>query len=207
MNKQSRRGSKTTWKAPVHGRRALSGQPQNQGMVVAEFVRIVNQAMPPAPPNPAAAKAMAAYAQNPPRGARGLGSIPGTLRPRRWNWCWPLPGGRATPSMHDGGRMIAQELEVSLHMAFVEARQQRHEFITVEHLLLALLDNPSAAEVLRACAANVDDLRKSLTSSSKRTPPPWAAPTRWTPSPRLVSSASSSAPSCMCSPPAMARRK
>jgi ATP-dependent Clp protease ATP-binding subunit ClpA len=40
--------------------------------------------------------------------------------------------------------MIAQELEVSLHMAFVEARQQRHEFITVEHLLLALLDNPSA---------------------------------------------------------------
>jgi ATP-dependent Clp protease ATP-binding subunit ClpA len=38
--------------------------------------------------------------------------------------------------------MIAQELEVSLHMAFVEARQKRHEFITVEHLLLALLDNP-----------------------------------------------------------------
>ncbi|MBD3892325.1 ATP-dependent Clp protease ATP-binding subunit ClpA [Hydrogenophaga sp.] len=58
--------------------------------------------------------------------------------------------------------MIAQELEVSLHMAFVEARQQRHEFITVEHLLLALLDNPSAAEVLRACSANLDDLRKSL---------------------------------------------
>ena len=59
--------------------------------------------------------------------------------------------------------MISQELEVSLHMAFVEARQQRHEFITVEHLLLALLDNPSAAEILKACAANVDDLRKALT--------------------------------------------
>ena len=59
--------------------------------------------------------------------------------------------------------MIAQELEVSLHMAFVEARQKRHEFITVEHLLLALLDNPTAAEVLRACAANLDELRKSLT--------------------------------------------
>ncbi|MFN9187720.1 MAG: Clp protease N-terminal domain-containing protein, partial [Betaproteobacteria bacterium] len=58
--------------------------------------------------------------------------------------------------------MIAQELEVSLHMAFVEARQARHEFITVEHLLLALLDNPSAAEVLRACACNIEDLRKSL---------------------------------------------
>jgi len=60
--------------------------------------------------------------------------------------------------------MIAQELEVSLHMAFVEARQQRHEFITVEHLLLALLDNPSGAEVLRACSANIDELRKSLTA-------------------------------------------
>jgi ATP-dependent Clp protease ATP-binding subunit ClpA len=60
--------------------------------------------------------------------------------------------------------MIAQELEVSLHMAFVEARQQRHEFITVEHLLLALLDNPSAAEVLRACSANIDDLRKALSN-------------------------------------------
>lgn len=58
--------------------------------------------------------------------------------------------------------MIAQELEVSLHMAFVEARQARYEFITVEHLLLALLDNPSAAEVLRACAVNIEDLRKTL---------------------------------------------
>ena len=58
--------------------------------------------------------------------------------------------------------MIAQELEVSLHMAFVEARQKRHEFITVEHLLLALLDNPTAAEVLRTCGANLDELRKQL---------------------------------------------
>jgi ATP-dependent Clp protease ATP-binding subunit ClpA len=60
--------------------------------------------------------------------------------------------------------MIAQELEVSLHMAFVEARQARHEFITVEHLLLALLDNPTAAAVLRACAANIEDLRKNLSN-------------------------------------------
>ena len=58
--------------------------------------------------------------------------------------------------------MIAQELEVSLHMAFVEARQARYEFITVEHLLLALLDNPSASEVLKACSANIADLRKTL---------------------------------------------
>ncbi|WP_153109204.1 ATP-dependent Clp protease ATP-binding subunit ClpA [Propionivibrio limicola] len=58
--------------------------------------------------------------------------------------------------------MIAQELEVSLHMAFVEARQKRHEFITVEHLLLALLDNPSAADTLRACGGNIEQLRKDL---------------------------------------------
>jgi ATP-dependent Clp protease ATP-binding subunit ClpA len=67
--------------------------------------------------------------------------------------------------------MIAQELEVSLHMAFVEARQQRHEFITVEHLLLALLDNPSAAEVLRACSANIEELRKSLVQFVKENTP------------------------------------
>ena len=58
--------------------------------------------------------------------------------------------------------MIAQELEVSLHMAFVDARQKRHEFITVEHLLLALCDNPSASEVLKACAAKIDELKKAL---------------------------------------------
>jgi ATP-dependent Clp protease ATP-binding subunit ClpA len=56
-------------------------------------------------------------------------------------------------------------------MAFVEARQQRHEFITVEHLLMALLDNPSAAEVLRACSANNDDLRKSLAAFIKENTP------------------------------------
>jgi ATP-dependent Clp protease ATP-binding subunit ClpA len=67
--------------------------------------------------------------------------------------------------------MIAQELEVSLHMAFMEARQKRHEFITVEHLLLAMLDNPSAAEVLRACAASIDDLRKKLSDFIERHTP------------------------------------
>ncbi|MDN5843420.1 MAG: ATP-dependent Clp protease ATP-binding subunit ClpA [Alcaligenaceae bacterium] len=58
--------------------------------------------------------------------------------------------------------MISEELEVSLHMAFVEARAARHEFITVEHLLLSLLDNTAAVEVLRACAADVDVLRQDL---------------------------------------------
>lgn len=59
--------------------------------------------------------------------------------------------------------MIAQELEVTLHVAFVNARQQRHEYITVEHLLLALLDNPSAKEVLLACSADIEALRHALT--------------------------------------------
>jgi ATP-dependent Clp protease ATP-binding subunit ClpA len=66
--------------------------------------------------------------------------------------------------MRDGGKlMIAQELEVSLHMAFMDARRKRHEFISVEHLLLAMIDNPSAADVLRACGANLDQLKKQLT--------------------------------------------
>ena len=58
--------------------------------------------------------------------------------------------------------MIAQELEVSLHMAFMDARQKRHELITVEHLLLAMLDNPSASEVLNACGAKINKLRSDI---------------------------------------------
>ena len=58
--------------------------------------------------------------------------------------------------------MIAQELEVSLHMAFIAARQQRHEYITVEHLLLAMLDNPSAAPILRACKVDIEELRSVI---------------------------------------------
>jgi len=64
----------------------------------------------------------------------------------------------------EGTIMIAHELEVSLKLAFAEAKKQRHEFITVEHLLLALLDNPNAAGALRASAVNIDDLRQALTS-------------------------------------------
>ena len=60
--------------------------------------------------------------------------------------------------------MIAQELEVSLHMAFVDARQKRHEFITVEHLLLSLTENAAALEVLQACGADVGGLREKLST-------------------------------------------
>lgn len=58
--------------------------------------------------------------------------------------------------------MISQELEASIQMAFAHARHERHEFITVEHLLLAMLDNSSGREVLEACSAKIDDLRKAL---------------------------------------------
>ncbi|MEK7666287.1 MAG: Clp protease N-terminal domain-containing protein, partial [Pseudomonadota bacterium] len=58
--------------------------------------------------------------------------------------------------------MLSQELEFSLNAAFQSAREKRHEYITVEHLLSALLDNPSAARVLRACGGNLDELRRGL---------------------------------------------
>ncbi|HHC72243.1 MAG TPA: ATP-dependent Clp protease ATP-binding subunit ClpA [Thiotrichales bacterium] len=58
--------------------------------------------------------------------------------------------------------MLSKELEFSLNRAFNDARRKRHEFMTVEHLLLALLDNPLAAEVLRACGADLDALRDDL---------------------------------------------
>lgn len=67
--------------------------------------------------------------------------------------------------------MIAPDLEVSLHMAFVESRQKRYEFITVEHLLLAMLDNTSAAEVLHACLVDIEDLRAALLDHIERHTP------------------------------------
>ena len=61
--------------------------------------------------------------------------------------------------------MLSQDLEVCLHLAFMEARQKRHEYLSVEHLLLALLDNPSAAQALRACGADIEELRRELNKS------------------------------------------
>ncbi|MDR0250103.1 MAG: ATP-dependent Clp protease ATP-binding subunit ClpA [Burkholderiales bacterium] len=58
--------------------------------------------------------------------------------------------------------MIAQELEISLHMTLAYARQKRYEFVTAEHLLLALLDNPSASAALHACRINVEEVREEL---------------------------------------------
>ncbi|MEE8054557.1 MAG: AAA family ATPase, partial [Gammaproteobacteria bacterium] len=58
--------------------------------------------------------------------------------------------------------MLSKELEYTLNVAFKDAREKRHEFMTVEHLLLVLLDNPTAATVLRACGADLQALRKDL---------------------------------------------
>lgn len=58
--------------------------------------------------------------------------------------------------------MFSKSLEVTLNNAFAEARNKRHEFITVEHLLLALLDNPEASNVLSSCGANLERLRAGL---------------------------------------------
>ncbi len=58
--------------------------------------------------------------------------------------------------------MLSKDLELTLNIAFQDARQRRHEYITVEHLLLALLDNESAKAVLTACGAMIERLRKSL---------------------------------------------
>ncbi|TVR63242.1 MAG: ATP-dependent Clp protease ATP-binding subunit ClpA [Candidatus Competibacteraceae bacterium] len=58
--------------------------------------------------------------------------------------------------------MLSKDLEFSINLAFREARDRRHEFMTVEHLLLALLDNPAAVDVLRACGAHPDKLKRDL---------------------------------------------
>ena len=58
--------------------------------------------------------------------------------------------------------MLSSELEFCLNEAFRGARDERHEFITVEHLLLALLDSPEVDGILRACGGNVDRLRREL---------------------------------------------
>ena len=58
--------------------------------------------------------------------------------------------------------MLNRDLEITLNLAFKEARNKRHEFMTVEHLLLALLDNHAAIDVLRACGADMERLRREL---------------------------------------------
>jgi len=67
--------------------------------------------------------------------------------------------------------MLSKELEFTLNLAFKEAREKNHEFMTVEHLLYALLGNPSAVEVLRACGANIEELRQEVSTFLEETTP------------------------------------
>jgi len=67
--------------------------------------------------------------------------------------------------------MLSKELEFTLNLAFKEAREKNHEFMTVEHLLYALLGNPSAVEVLRACGGNLDQLKEDVGTFLEETTP------------------------------------
>ena len=67
--------------------------------------------------------------------------------------------------------MLSKDLEMTLNQAFKGARLKRHEFMTVEHLLLALIDNEIAAKVLRACGADLGKLRHELTDFVDSTTP------------------------------------
>ena len=67
--------------------------------------------------------------------------------------------------------MLSKELEFTLNQAFNEAREKRYEFMTVEHLLLSLTDNPTAAEVLRACGIDLEELKKELKNFLEETTP------------------------------------
>ncbi|HJP99907.1 MAG TPA: ATP-dependent Clp protease ATP-binding subunit ClpA [Rhodanobacteraceae bacterium] len=67
--------------------------------------------------------------------------------------------------------MFSKDLEFTIGQCYKEAREQRHEFMTVEHLLLALLANPTAAAVLRGCGADLDKLAKDLRSIITETVP------------------------------------
>ncbi|MGH8186089.1 MAG: Clp protease N-terminal domain-containing protein, partial [Steroidobacteraceae bacterium] len=67
--------------------------------------------------------------------------------------------------------MLSSELEICLNEAFQSAREARHEFMTVEHLLLAIVDTPKVREILRACGADVARLRKDLKDFIDQTTP------------------------------------
>ncbi|WP_339721776.1 ATP-dependent Clp protease ATP-binding subunit ClpA [uncultured Paraglaciecola sp.] len=67
--------------------------------------------------------------------------------------------------------MLNKDLEQTLNEAFIFAREHRHEFMTVEHLLLALLDNNAAKDALKACGANIESIKQELTDFVKDTTP------------------------------------
>ena len=101
--------------------------------------------------------------------------------------------------------MLSRNLEQTLHRALGLANERRHEYATLEHLLLALADDTDAATVLRACGVDVDKLKRDLTEFLDKDLAglvPTAPATRSRPP---ASSASSSAPRSTCSPRAATR--
>jgi hypothetical protein len=101
--------------------------------------------------------------------------------------------------------MLSKELEFTLNHAFKEAREKRHEYMTVEHLLLCLLDNPTAAKVLRACGADDGKLRKDVATFIEETTPLIAGAMPARRSRRSAFSGCCSGRCSMCSPPARKR--
>ena len=71
--------------------------------------------------------------------------------------------------------MLSQELEFCLNDAFAGAREARHEFMTVEHLLLAIVDTPKVREVLKSCGADTAKLKTELKQFIDQTTPRLAA--------------------------------
>jgi ATP-dependent Clp protease ATP-binding subunit ClpA len=67
--------------------------------------------------------------------------------------------------------MLSEELELTLNRAFKEARDKRHEFMTVEHLLLALSENPTSRSALQACGGNIEELQADLHNFLDETTP------------------------------------
>ena len=67
--------------------------------------------------------------------------------------------------------MLSKDLEVTLNEAFKTARENRHEFMTVEHLLVSLLSNKSACEAIKGCSGDIDAIRDELLLFLEQTTP------------------------------------
>ena len=89
--------------------------------------------------------------------------------------CYVIWNENKSEHFSNGGKgatiMLNKELEFTLNLAFKDAKERRHEFMTVEYLLLALLDNPSTGNVLQACEANIEELRRDLEEFINETTP------------------------------------
>ncbi len=101
--------------------------------------------------------------------------------------------------------MLSRNLEQTLHRALSLASERRHEYATLEHLLLGLSDDTDAATVLRACGVDLDKLRTDLSEFLDKDLAGLATDRPATPSRPPASSAWCSAPRSTCSPPAATR--